>query len=198
MDGVGRLRHLAVRVRWEARRVAGSWLRHLGWGGAAGALLLVLAALCAVLSASTAVRERSLNEEVGALPVVASVRQPGALDHQVRLDAFQSYLLPARDVPGSVERLLALAADKGLVLKTGEYRLEAERGATFAGYRITLPVVGPAAAIQDFLLSALRQHKTLALESVNFKRQRIESAALEARVQFVLLTRLAAASGANP
>lgn len=192
MEGVARLRRLAARARWEARRAAGPWLRHFGWGGAGGAVLLLLALVTGVSSIAAALREQALAGQIASLPAAeVQARSTGSFDHETRLNAFYAYLLPARDIPGAVERLLALAADKGLVLKTGEYRLEAERGAAFAGYRITLPVVGPARAIQDFLLAAMRQHKTLALESVNFKRRRIESAALEARVHFVLLTAVA-------
>lgn len=199
MDGLTHLRHALLLARWDAERLARPWLRHLGWGAAAGLVLGAAALVVALLAVEATLRASSLEEQIAALRVAgADARRPATdVDYQTRLDAFYSYLPPSQQIPGAVERLLRLAEAKGLTLKTGEYRLEPDRAGAFAGYRITLPVVGRASAIQDFLLSALRQHKTLALEAVNFKRRRIESNTVEARVHFVLLTRTAAGAAAG-
>jgi len=62
---------------------------------------------------------------------------------------------------------------------------------------MTLPVQGDAGAIRRFMLAALLAHKTLALESVQFKRDRAATAEVEARIQWVLLTRLPGVPGAE-
>jgi hypothetical protein len=38
------------------------------------------------------------------------------------------------------------------------------------------------------MLAALREHRTLALESVTFKRERVEAHDIEARIQFAFIT----------
>lgn len=181
-------------ARWQVERMARPWLCYLGWGASTGLVLGTAAIVAGLLAIGQTVRASSLEEHVAALRTSgAEVQRPAAeVDYQTRLDAFYSYLPPSREIPGAVESLLKLAEVKGLTLKTGEYRLEPDRAGAFAAYRITLPVAGRAAGIQDFVLQALQQHKTLALEAVNFKRQRIESSTVEARVHFVLLTRTAA------
>lgn len=198
MERLTDLRRVGAQVRWHALRLAGPWVRQLGWGGVGGGVLLLVSAVLGALALGTAVRQRPLERQLETLPDVDVPVSAAAFDYQVRLAAFDAFLLPTPEIPRVVESLLGLAAAKQLVLKTGEYRLESQPGASFAGYRITLPVVGDAGAVQDFLLSALRRHKTLALESVNFKRQRIESSAVEARVNFVLLTRTTASAGPAP
>jgi hypothetical protein len=65
-------------------------------------------------------------------------------------------------------------------------------------YRMTLPVKGDAQAIHQFMAAALKAHKTLALDAVQFKRERIESGEIEARIQWVLLTRLPEGAAVRP
>jgi hypothetical protein len=45
-------------------------------------------------------------------------------------------------------------------------------------------------AIQSFVAAALRNHSSLAVESVQFRRERLASPLVEARIQWLLLTQL--------
>jgi hypothetical protein len=56
---------------------------------------------------------------------------------------------------------------------------------------------GDAQAIHQFM-AALKAHKTLALDAVQFKWERIESSEIEARIQWVLLTRLSEETAVRP
>jgi hypothetical protein len=76
------------------------------------------------------------------------------------------------------------------VLARGDYRAQPDLQGGFMRYRMSLPVKGDAPAVLKLMQAALQSHKTLALESVQFKRARIESADVEVRLQWVLLTRL--------
>ena len=89
-----------------------------------------------------------------------------------------------------MKNLISLATDSGLLLARGEYKAQAEMQGGFLRYGMTLPVKGDPQAIHTFILTALAQNRTLALEGIQFKREQIESPEIEARLQWVLLTRL--------
>lgn len=182
---------LRGRAGWEAARRSRMVLRRFGWDGVAGALLLagatgfgIFSGLQAVNGAEIAYRIEQARQSAGSVAVAAVPMTP-----QGGLDTFYDYLPVQEEIPGTIQRLIELARSERLRLQTGEYKAEPASSARFLAYRMTLPVKGDASAIQRFLLAALKEHKTLALESVTFKRDRIESAAVEARIQFVLLTR---------
>lgn len=81
-------------------------------------------------------------------------------------------------------------------MQRGSYRPQVDVAGGFLRYRMTLPVKGSGPAIQRFMQTALRKQKTLALDSVQFKRARIGSSDIEARIEWLMLTRLPAADGA--
>ena len=78
------------------------------------------------------------------------------------------------------------------MLAKGDYKSQVDVNGQFFQYSMTFPVQGDAQSIERFILAALAQHKTLALESVQFKRERIESKELEAKIQWTLFTQLPA------
>jgi hypothetical protein len=114
---------------------------------------------------------------------------PGS-EGREKLKSFEQNLLPHAKIPVVVQALLRLAEDDGLSIRRGDYRLQADAGGGFVRYQMTLPVKGTAPAIHHFIQAALLDHSALALESVQFKRERIESSEIEARLQWVLLTAL--------
>jgi len=113
-----------------------------------------------------------------------------SLDGRARLKAFDDYLLVHENIPNVVQDLFSLARDEQLSIAHGEYRPQIDVQGRFLRYQMTLPVKGDAQAIYRFIQAALLAQKTLALESVQFKRERIESPNIEARIQWVVLTRL--------
>jgi hypothetical protein len=106
------------------------------------------------------------------------------------LERFQAYLLPHEDIPEVLSLMIGLAANEGLQLAKGEYKIQVDARGKFVRYRMSFPVQGDATKIEQFIHKALAQHKTLALEAVQFKRERIDAAAVEAKMDWVLMTKL--------
>jgi hypothetical protein len=193
------LPRLAARFAWEWRRAARAFMR--SWGGfgliVGAAVLVGLAAWWVGRQQSMSMAQtRALLERRLAAPEASIVPLPeggGGQDGRARLKAFDDYLLTHADIPSVVQNLIRLAEAEKLVLARGDYRPQADVQGGFLRYRMSLPVKGDAQAIRRFMQAALLAHRTLALEGVQFKRERIESATVEARLQWVLLTRPPAA-----
>jgi hypothetical protein len=141
-------------------------------------------------------RQRQLEDwqsRLAALPAADSVRlpavQPPDSDRQ-RLLAFEQNLLPHQDIPFALQDLLRLAEDEGLTIRHAEYRVQIEPRGRFMRYRISLPVQGTSEIVNRYIYAALLAQKNLALESVQLKRENLDSLDMEARIQWVLLTHL--------
>ena len=107
-----------------------------------------------------------------------------------RLDAFESQLVPHDETGSVLQSLIELAEVEGLVLSRGDYTSTTDTDGQFVRHRMNFPVKGGAHSVPRFILAALSKHKALALETAQFKRQRGLPQDMEARVQFILLTRL--------
>lgn len=119
--------------------------------------------------------------------------EPKARGDEARLEAFRALLLPHDDIPTAVQALLGEGENQGLRIPKGEYRLDPDAQGGFARFRMIMPVTGEAQAIQRFMAAALTKHRSLALESVQFRRENVSARQVEARIQWVLMVRLPAA-----
>jgi hypothetical protein len=193
---------LAQRAVWELRRSARAFMRRFGAAGVvAGAGALV--ALCAAAWEHVQLKQlqdlqvRSvLQQSQGSALVVNAPRD----DDRTRLAAFDAYLLAHEDIPTVLQDLLQTAEAQGLLLARGDYRAQPDDVGRFVRYRMTMPVKGNIAAVRRFMQLGLQQHKSLALESVQISRERIESSEVQARIQWSVLVRLPASRtpGAAP
>ena len=183
---------LAARVAWE-ERCHGA---RLGWGAAVGACALALAALCAWQSQRLEGRQQELARQIAAARTAKPAQHRVALpDGARRVAAFYAYL-PAHDtIPDLLKQLVDVATSNGVVLAKADYKAQAEDGAAFMRYQITLPIKADYANVQAFIVGALRDMPALTLDSVTFKREQIDTGEVEARVHFNLLVRKAAAKG---
>jgi hypothetical protein len=201
-----------VHARWELRRWALVWMRRFGvWG-----VLLLICAIVGIVAALVWGQQRallkSLHLQSQALPnsvhqkssslktvspVLAKTTETPPSSSHDRLMVFENHLLPQVQIPAAIETLLQDAKDQGLTVQRGNYRPEVDAVGGFMRYRMTLPVKGSAPAVQAFIDAALLNEKALALESVQFKRERIESADVEVRLQWVVFTRLSAITAAT-
>lgn len=107
------------------------------------------------------------------------------------LGAFYAYLPAHAAIPEQLQTLVDIAAKHKVPLAKAEYKAQSEPRAGFIQYQINLPVRADYAAVQSFMLEALQAMPTLTLDSVAFKRERIDSGDTEARIQFLLLVRKA-------
>ncbi|MDB5815461.1 MAG: putative secretion system transrane protein 2 [Rhodocyclales bacterium] len=183
--------HIMENMAWEFRRGGHAFSRRFGRFG------FLLIGFCAVALGAWAVHEQQTlaladiqRQAIEHARAPARPREVSGQDGRVRLKVFEDYLLPQALIPTAVERLLSLAEEQHLTILRGEYRPQSDIQGKFLRYQMTLPVKGNAAAIYHFMDNALHAEKTLALQSVQFKRERIESTDIEARIQWVLLTRL--------
>jgi hypothetical protein len=106
------------------------------------------------------------------------------------LQAFEDFLIPHDEIPDVVQSLMALARSEHLELVRGEYKQQDVTLGGFMRYQMFLPVKGDAQAIYHFMNRALRAHQTLALNTIQFKREGIESKEVEAQIHWVLITHL--------
>lgn len=183
---------LAARLAWEARRVGA----RVGWGAAVGACALAAATLCAWQSQRLGARQQDLAQQIAAARTARPAPQRVALpDGARRVAAFYAWLPAHEAIPDLLQQLVDVASRNGVVLAKADYKAQAEDGAAFLRYQITLPIKADYAKVQAFIVGALREMPALTLDSVTFKREQIDSGEVEARVHFNLLVRKAAAKG---
>jgi len=179
------------RAAWALRRAGRLLVRQIGGAG-------LLAVLCGGLALAVWLyqrqAERSLSElaaqQAGLAPRPVQPTNRIDDDDTARLAEFQRLLIAPDDIPTVVQDLIGLAQQQGLRLPRGEYKAQAEALGGFLRYRMNTPIKGPVEAIHAFIQAALRAHRTLALESVQFRREQVLSNQVEARIQWTLLTRL--------
>ena len=187
-----------ARAAWALRRSAAAFTRRFGWLGVL--LLISLAINVSAWWLTHHQRQTLVQTQLGLTAEQLATRQPidaREMDGRARLKAFDDNLLPHAEIALVLRDLFELAADESLSIRRGEYRPQIDVLGKFMRYRMNLPVQGDAQAIHRFMRAALDAHRTLALESAQFKRDRIESSNIEARIQWVLLTRLPAQSAAR-
>ncbi|MBB3176026.1 hypothetical protein [Variovorax sp. Sphag1AA] len=175
-------------IGWQCRRGTRRLYRRLGLDGL---LILVGLFLAVIVIARLAHARHALSDARGLLATqpVAEVARTTA--HALtNLEKFEG-VLPAHDgIPDVVSHLLELAIEEQLVLSRGEYRAQADEIGRFMRYRMTMPVKGRAPSLQRFIERALADQRSLVFESVQFKRDRIQSEQVEAVVQWTLVTGL--------
>lgn len=201
-----KIQDIRDRLLWEVRRWSHIVLRRFGWVG----ISLVVGVL-AIIPAWYQL-QRATDQYTVAQKALVALGQAPMMPHQEtradaveRLKAFETLLLAREDIPDTLQSLFLLAEEEHLTLKRGEYKIDPDAFGGFDRYRMILPVKGDAQSIYRFMHSALLAHKALALESVQFRRERIESKDVEARIHWVLLTQVqvkptmkVSAQGAQP
>lgn len=189
---------LLKRLLWEA------WDRVIGWYARAGWAYVLSAAALALLAAGslyllrTTDRLDEVRHELAhqtEAPLQAESRSDNGRE---RLQAFEANLARYEGIPETLESLFHLADQEGLRFQRGEYKIDPDRHGNFIRYRMVLPVKGHAQAIHRFMLAALQAHPSLALSAVQFRREQIGTADIEARVHWVLLTAKPGALVAGP
>lgn len=188
------------RLAWEARRLAAAISRRWGLWAPAMAVAAVLAALLGWNALENHQRAQALQARADVLAKLrpASPQRDRAQGPTEKLARFESHLLPQADIPAVLEDVLRLAEEEGLAIKRGDYRPQVDTLGRFMRYRMAVPVSGDAAMVRRFLRSALYRHKYIALESIEFKRERIETERIEARLHLIILARLPEATQAVP
>jgi hypothetical protein len=177
--------NLARRLGWEARRLA----RRTGAGAITGIGCALLALLAQWHSTQLDAQRIALTAQLNAAARTAATPPAPVVTTASGVAAFFDHLPPHDAIPDQLKELVRVARQSGIALTKAEYKPEQDANAGFLRYRVTLPVKADFAKVQSFLITALQALPTLTLESVAFKRERIEAGEVEARIQFVLLVR---------
>lgn len=160
----------------------------LGWMGAAGAALVLLA--CAeFFSVTLPASDEVADLEAQVLRQRESPRsgreiapgqdaEPGA-----QIAAFEKFFPPASDINRMIGEIHAAATKENLALERGDYRLAEEQGLDLLRYQITLPVKGNYPSIRGFVRRVLRDMPYLSLDGISMQRQTAGDEALEAQIR---------------
>lgn len=183
------------RLRWEARR----GMRRLGWTGLVGLCALAFSAVAAWQGQQLKQRQVQLHHQLKAALSAKPIAPPAdsAVEAARQIAAFYAYLPRHEMIPEQLKQLVSIATKNGIVLAKADYKAQPQEGADFLRYQVTLPIKADHTHTQAFILAALQGLPTLTLDSVTFKRNTADAVEVEARVQFVLLVRKAAAKGAR-
>lgn len=175
------------RVRWTLQRL----LRRLGWPGmlAIGILAICTASYFSVI--------RPTQERLGTVQQhLASLRKQlvlaGTQNHDIvltpeaQLAVFYRKFPEEQYSPVWLEKLVALAANRGLSLNDGEYKVTRDKVGKLVRYQMILPVQGEYPQIRKFLADLPGALPVVALENVQFERPKIADPNVEAKIKLIL------------
>lgn len=162
----------------------------LGFSGVIGITLLVFAF---TLYLATLI---PLDRDVEKLRAEADVlekrfRMSGAANVKVaspdeQLASFYGFFPNKETTPEWLHKINVAAIDNGIVLQSGEYKMEQSRGDKLARYQITLPLTGSYQQIRRFIDTVLEQVPAAALNEISLRRDSVSSAELDARIRLTL------------
>ncbi|HEY5800532.1 MAG TPA: hypothetical protein VIT92_09945 [Burkholderiaceae bacterium] len=182
----------ALRTVWFALALR---IHRAGW------VRCVLAAVCIASIAGGAfvhvrlqqqtqqLRTERLQAERALNAARAAAAQPKTLlltDGAARLAQFYGALGEPRYAEQQVKTLFALAAKNNLVLARADYKFEPNKDGRYVAYQISLPVKGSYGAIRQFAEQVLLAVPFASLDQLQFQREGITSAALEARMRLTV------------
>jgi Tfp pilus assembly protein PilO len=162
-------------------------LRHWGWPGATGLVLLLLAAVLASAWLPN-LAERSRNLTVAA-SAAAEAEQQARRDRQRSLTTATA-LTPAQRFASAfpdpelrearVADLLASARSSGLSLQRGEFRLTREPQIGLLKYSLNLPLSGSYAQLRAFVEDTQNRDTAIALERMRLQRSSARAMVVDA------------------
>ena len=173
------------------RLVLSESVHYLGLPGllGVGLLLLALAALFSVVMPAQKELERSRLAQQQRAEQTARVQAGGSKKPQSRADQLKTFYSAFPTEIAAADALQSIydtANQNGVALPHGEYSMAVDKDTRLARYNITLPVVGSYEQIRGFIAAALAAVPALALEHVDFQRQKIGDPQLEAKLRLTL------------
>ena len=177
---------LSARIRRQARR--------LGWVGASGALLALLAALelfnvtlpALDQAEEIAVRIERINESPRNGAPIEGRR---GSDAATQLEAFEGHFPERSGLNGTITKVHALAGAPNVELLRGEYQSETEKSLGLTRFQMNLPVNGSYAAIKTFLRGVLNEIPSAALDGISLQRKGPAEDTLETVIRISLYVR---------
>ncbi len=171
-------------LRWSAR------LGPLGSGALALVLLAALVLGADIVPTHLAVlrlrSELSRQPDPGVRPSPAGDPGDSPLEQVTK---FSALLENVRGIPGVLARMHRLAAESGVALPEGAFKMVTEEGNPIARYQMTFPVKARYADTRSFVRAVLQDVPSLALDELSFRRDDANTPLLETRLRFTLFLR---------
>lgn len=172
-------------LRWHLHQ----WARRLGTTGLAGLGLLAAALLLQLTQVESLQREAvAQHEKLAALRLAAVTHDADPAPAPLNPLAM---LPPTGEASQRIGELEQLAHAHGINLPRGQYSVAPLAGTTLARWQLVLPVETPYPALHAFLAAALERLPNLTLDELKLKRERIESAELQAELRLSLFVEAA-------
>lgn len=179
--------HLPLALRGDAFR--------LGWPGIAG-LCLLAAAIGFALAVVEPAREHASAARASAIASQKNLVGVGAgqptLTLPEQLAAFYANFPSEREATDSIGRIAAIAARHQLPLQQADYKAERDKGGKLTRLQMNIPLKGRYATIRQFLASVRTELPGVSLEQVQFERQKVGDATIDARIRLVIFLGAAA------
>lgn len=164
----------------------------LGRQGMAGIVLLALAGafqafILAPLEQEVSVMHRHLDEAHAKSSLQSRTYSLGTFQNELTL--FFDSLPAEEDVTDILGSIYSIAEGIGVTLNQAEYHPENGKNKPRIEYRMVFPVQGDYAKIRYFVARVLADHSAIALDQVNFQRDRISDPILKADIRMTLFLR---------
>jgi len=160
-------------------------LRRHGWPAPLGGLLVLLAVALAHWGADGArAQAEALRASLASERERVALQPDPVADQASRLEGLQRQLPDAAAALEAVQFIHRSAAEHGVTLATGEYRLVREGGARLQRYQITLPADGDYPALRAWLAEVLNRLPSIALDDLSLSRGATGEQRVEARVRW--------------
>lgn len=178
---------LRGRLRWSVR----SWRRLLGWPGILGAGILAISpafyfSAIQPVHARMEAAYRNAASLHARMERAATSLQGAQLTPAEQLAEFYRVFPAEKDSPQWLDRIAAAAQSRGLSLDYGEYKATLDKSGKLVRYQMLLPLKGSYPQVRQFLSALPAEAPVVALESVQFERQKVADPLIEARIKLVL------------
>lgn len=169
----------------------GQLSEQLGWQGMSGITLLIFAGLFHFFVLHSLEQETEFLRNRWAIAHAKESNKSqiyGVGNQQKGAEDFSASLPTETDVTDILASISAIAEVGGVELKQAEYRLGG-KNARHSEYEMIFPVQGGYANIRYFVFRVLSEHPAVALDSVNFARERAGDSVLNAEIRLTLFLR---------
>lgn len=170
------------------KQMLNQFREQLAWQGISGLFLLLVVFLLHASALKPLEEETSfIHRKVDAARSKSSMqgRNYSSIDRQKELGEFFESLPSEEDVTDILATIYSVAEASKVGFKQAEYHLD-DKDKRRREYRIVFPVQGEYANIRFFVFRVLSDHPAIALDQMNFKRDKVNDSMLKAEIKFTL------------
>lgn len=163
----------------------------LGWQGIAGVILLLFAAefnfaALKPLQDETAFLHGRI--ETARSKSTKQGRNFSMGNRQKELSEFYDSLPEEKDVTDILAKIYSIAESSGLQFQEATYHVE-EKDKSHVEYSMNFPIRGEYAKIREFVFRVLAKYPAIALDQINFQRDKVNDVTLKTVIKLTLFLR---------